>query len=145
MGQADDAATKIDASSIVATLKNETVDEEIRIAILEQIMPTSFTNGATLATILEILKLKSVYFSMKNYVWITFPLMYYQGQAEEEALLDSGATENFIDHSTVKRLRLGTKLLNFQRPVYNMDGTLNKHGTITHACDLIVKQGHKTV
>ena len=145
MGQASDAATKIDASSIVTTLKDETVDEEIRIAILERVMPTSFTDGATLATILKILKLKSVYFSMKNYVRVKFPLMHYRGQAEEEALLDSGATENFIDHSTVKRLKLGTKALNFQRPVYNVDGTPNKHGTITHACDLMIKQGHKAI
>jgi len=64
---------------------------------------------------------------------------------EETALLDSGATENFINHATVTRLRLGTKKLNFQRPVYNIDGTMNKHGTITHACDLMVKQGNKKV
>ena len=53
--------------------------------------------------------------------------------------------ENFIDHTTVTRLQLGTKKLNFQRPVYNVDGTMNKHGTITHACDLMVKQGNKKV
>ena len=31
--------------------------------------------------------------------------------AEETALLDSGATENFIDHATIVPLRLGTKKL----------------------------------
>jgi len=60
-------------------------------------------------------------------------------------LLDSGATENFIDHVMVARLRLGTKKLNLQRPVYNVDGTMNRHGTITHACDLMVKQGNRKV
>jgi len=40
---------------------------------------------------------------------------------------------------------LGTRKLNFQRPVYNVDGTMNKHRTITHACDLMVKQGNKKV
>ena len=136
-GQANDII-KIDASNIVTTLKDETVDEGTRIAILEQVMPTSFTDGATLATILDTLKLKSIYFSMKNFVQVKFPLMHYRGQAEEEALLNSGATENFIDANTVKRLRLGTKQLKFQRPVYNVDGTPNKHGTITYACDLLV-------
>jgi len=136
-GQAD-VIIKINASNIVATLKDETVDEGTRIAILEQVMPTSFTDGATLATILDMLKLKSIYFSMKNFVRVKFPLMHYRGQAEEEALLDSGATENFIDINTVKRLRLGTKQLEFQRPVYNVDGTPNKHGTITHTCNLLV-------
>jgi len=64
---------------------------------------------------------------------------------EESALLNLGATENFIDHATVARLRLGTKKLNLQRPVYNVNGTMNRHGTITHACDLMVKQGNKKV
>ena len=64
---------------------------------------------------------------------------------EETALLDSGAMENFIDHTMVTRLRLGTKKLSFQRLVYNVDGTANKHGTITHACNLMVKQGNKKV
>ena len=82
---------------------------------------------------------------MKNFVRINFVLSHYRGQAEETALLNSGATENFIDHATITRLRLGTKKLNFQRPVYNVDGTMNKHGTITHACDLMVKQGSKKV
>ena len=60
-------------------------------------------------------------------------------------MLNLGATENFIDHATVTRLRLGTKKLDLSRPVYNVDGTMNRHGTITHACDLMVKQGNKKV
>ena len=47
------------------------------------------------------------------------------------ALVDSGATGNFIDYSTVKRLGLGTKKLNQVRTVANIDGTLNRAGTIT--------------
>jgi len=86
-----------------------------------------------------------VYFSLKNYVQINFTLSHYRGQVEESALLNSGATENFIDHTTVAKLQLGTKKLNFQRPVYNVDGTMNRHGTITHACNLMVKQGNKKV
>ena len=140
--QADDIV-KINASNIVAMLKDKTMDEGTRIAILEQVMPTSFTAGATLTTILNTLKLKSIYFSMKNFVRVKFPLMHYCGQVEEEALHNSGATENFIDSNTVKRLKLGIKKLGLQRLVYNVDGTPNKHGTITHACDLLVKQGNK--
>ncbi len=58
-------------------------------------------------------------------------------------LLDSGATQNFIDHATVARLRLGTKKLDIPQPVFNVDGTLNRHGTITHACDLMIIRGSK--
>src|SRR5712691_4239691 len=68
---------------------------------------------------------------------------HYRGQAEENALLDSGATENFVDFATVCRHRLGTKKLIVPRPVYNVDGTPNIHGTITQTCELRVKQGNK--
>jgi len=113
IGQADNTA-KPDKSTIISTLKDETVDEEIRIAILERVMPNGFKDRAKLAAMLKTLKLTSVYFSLKNYVQIKFPLAHYQGETKEEALLDSGATENFIDANTVKRLKLGTKLLKYQ-------------------------------
>jgi len=51
--------------------------------------------------------------------------------------------ENFIDYKTVARLRLGTQKLTIPRPVFNVDGTNNHHGTITHACNLMVKQGNQ--
>ena len=70
-------------------------------------------------------------------------LSHYQGQAEQTALLDSGATENFINHQAVTRLRLGTKKLPFPKPVYTVDSSMNKNGEITHYCDLLVKQGQK--
>ena len=59
------------------------------------------------------------------------------------ALLNTGTTENFIDYKTVARLRLGTQKLTVPKPVFNVDGTNNHHGTITHACDLMVKQGNQ--
>ena len=63
--------------------------------------------------------------------------------AEEWALLDSGATENFIDSKTVVKLRLGTQKLTIRRLVYNVDGSPNLNGAITHAVDLLVKQGNR--
>jgi predicted aspartyl protease len=45
--------------------------------------------------------------------------------AEETGLLDTGATESFIDHKTVVRLCLGTQKLMVPRPVYNVDGSAN--------------------
>jgi hypothetical protein len=58
--------------------------------------------------------------------------------AEESGLLDTGATESFIDHKTVVRLQLGTQKLPIPQPIYNIDGTNNKGGTITHVCHLLV-------
>jgi len=63
--------------------------------------------------------------------------------AEETILLDTGATENIIDQTTIDKLRLGTKRLPYSRAVYNIDGTMNRAGTITRACDLLVTQGNK--
>ena len=53
------------------------------------------------------------------------PITHYQGTAEETILLDTGATQNFIDQTTVEKLRLGTKRLPITRMVYNINGTLN--------------------
>ena len=63
--------------------------------------------------------------------------------AGETGLLDTGATESFIDHKTVARLHLGTQKLVIPRPVFNVDGSANKHGTITHVTHLLVSQGNK--
>ena len=70
-----------------------------------------------------------------------FKLHHFRGMAEENGLLDTGATESFIDHKTVVRLHLGTQKLPTPRPIYNVDGTANKHGTITHVCHLLVSKG----
>jgi len=72
-------------------------------------------------------------------------LHHYRETAEEIALLDTGATENFIDPQTVACLCLGTKKLPHKRTVYNVDGTLNHNGAVTHACDLIVSRGNKKI
>ena len=62
--------------------------------------------------------------------------------AEKEALLDRGASENFIDMKTWERLGIGRFRLPRPVPVHNMDGshgTMNKQGKIEHYCWLRVK------
>ena len=56
-------------------------------------------------------KINSVYLSKVNLIWIKFPLQHYKGTAEEWALLDTGATENFINEGTVRKLHLGQQKL----------------------------------
>ena len=58
--------------------------------------------------------------------------------AKVSTLLDSGATENFIDKQTIKTLGLGTQPLLAPLNIYNMDSTLNQEGQITQYCDLWV-------
>jgi len=65
--------------------------------------------------------------------------------AEEKALVDSGAMENFINHQTVRRLKLETKKLKNSIPVRNIDGTQNRAGHITDFLELIITRGGKKV
>jgi len=64
-------------------------------------------------------------------------------RTDSTALLDSGATENFINSRYAEWLRLPVKQLPKPREVYNVDGTLNKQGSITHCTDLEVQTGGK--
>ncbi len=63
--------------------------------------------------------------------------------AEEIALVDSGATENFIDWETIKKLKLGTKKLETLVGLQNIKGTFNKSRQITHYLNLLVSCGTK--
>jgi hypothetical protein len=66
-----------------------------------------------------------------------------QSKADESALIDSGATNNFIDEETWKRLGIGKKELARPVTVHIVDGTENKQGKITHYCWLRIVKGEK--
>ena len=59
------------------------------------------------------------------------------------ALLDSGATENFIQESYTQQLKLPVKCLSYTRPVYNINGTLNKNGHIHSYTNLEMQMGQQ--
>jgi len=88
-------------------------------------------------------ELNSAFINKSNLVQTSFPLVHYRGVDTELALLDSSATENFIDHTTATRLHLGMKALLHKQAVYNVDGTPNRRGTISHAVNLLVAKGNK--
>ena len=79
----------------------------------------------------------------RNSIQVPFELRHFKGTSQETALLDTGATESFIDIKIVKRLNLGSQELDNPRPVFNVDGSANKHGTITCATHLLITQGNK--
>jgi len=59
------------------------------------------------------------------------------------SFVDSRATGEFIDCHYAKSNRLRTWKLSEPIPVYNVDGTLNKAGSITEVVDLILRyQNH---
>jgi hypothetical protein len=78
---------------------------------------------------------------------MTIPLSVYMWHKKTEttALLDSGATHNFINKRAVSSLGLGTRSLPHPLQVNNIDGTINSEGSITQYCNLWIRQGTKTV
>src|SRR5580704_3467871 len=64
-------------------------------------------------------------------------------RAETIALLDSGATKNFLNMQYAKEMCFPIKRLERPRPVYNIDGTRNKNGDIEHYMDLEMQTGNQ--
>jgi hypothetical protein len=60
------------------------------------------------------------------------------------ALVDSEATENFMNLSYTKWLKLPIKQLPQPRKLYNIDGTENKSGELQFYTDLQVQNGGQT-
>jgi hypothetical protein len=58
--------------------------------------------------------------------------------ADKRALVDSGATDNFMNAAFAARMGLGLKELPTPKKIYNIDNTTNKSGKITHYLDLDV-------
>jgi hypothetical protein len=64
--------------------------------------------------------------------------------ADIKALVDLGATDNFIHPNFVKRMGLGQRELDKPKNIYNIDDTTNKSGQITHYLSLAVTMAGKT-
>ena len=57
----------------------------------------------------------------------------------EEGFLDSGAGGKFIDQNYAKEKGFDKEPFSEPIPVYNVDGTPNKRGTIRHYVDLNIE------
>jgi hypothetical protein len=60
---------------------------------------------------------------------------------DKNILVDSGATDNFIHPKLLKRLGLGSQPFDCPRKIWNIDGTNNRGGHITHFTELEVRTG----
>jgi len=64
-------------------------------------------------------------------------------EASTEAMVDTGATGDFIDQDFVERAKLPTRKLSEPVPVYNVDGTPNEAGSIDRVVDVVMTyNGH---
>lgn len=59
--------------------------------------------------------------------------------SEADGMVDSGATDEFIDEDFVEEQQFPRIKLDRAIPVYNVDGTLNVRGSITEKCDLMMR------
>jgi hypothetical protein len=64
--------------------------------------------------------------------------------ADIKALVDSGATDNFIHPNFVKWMGLGQRELDKPKNIYNIDDTTNKLGQVTHYLSLAITTAGKT-
>ena len=58
--------------------------------------------------------------------------------ADKRALIDSGATDNFIHPNFTKIMGVNLQELEKPKCIYNIDNTANKAGSITHSLELKV-------
>ena len=64
-------------------------------------------------------------------------------RAETVALLDSGATENFMNISYAQKMELPVRQLTKERKLFNIDGMLNKAGSLKYYTDVTTRMGEK--
>jgi hypothetical protein len=64
-------------------------------------------------------------------------------RAETIALLDSGATENFINVNYAHKMKLPIRRLTQERKLFNVDGTPNKAGTLKYYTNVVTRTGTK--
>jgi hypothetical protein len=84
-------------------------------------------------------------FRSDNRLEVPIKLHSFKGMAEEVTLIDSGATENFINQETIKKLKLGTRKLEEPVQLRNIDGTYNQSGSVKSFLDLLISHGKRKV
>jgi Retroviral aspartyl protease len=89
--------------------------------------------------------LDQMYTSTVNTLKISITFRHQRTTVAGRALIDSGATENFINYRTAIRWRLNTKDLWHPHKVYNMDRTENQGGIISKSCVLRVRRGERQI
>ena len=80
-----------------------------------------------------------MYFARNHAIKLPFALRTRYKRVDKHALLDSGATENFIHPRALRQLRLPTQNLERPRDVRNVDGTTNKGGQISQTTTLKIR------
>jgi hypothetical protein len=125
------STTKKPVRSPLQKLKEVTVWNQMkklsksnRKKIIEE-LAIKFLEGEQLVAIIRKLDVDMMYISKKKSLQLPLNIVTYQGKQEDIALIDSGATNNFIDFRTVNKLGLGMRKIPRPIELYNVDGTHN--------------------
>jgi hypothetical protein len=132
-----------DPTAVINKVNLMAMEHDARLDILDQLVPNSMWGTPKHMALLMEMGIDSVLISKRNSIHVPFKLHHFRGTSEETALLNTGATESFINISTVKRLKLEAQELEMSQLVYNIDSTPNHQGTITQVCYLLISQENK--
>jgi len=92
----------------------QTMDEDTKIRMINELIPKNGCDIQKIETLAKTFGLDSVFVNKSNSVQVQFVVISYKRKTKEIGLLDTGATENFINTETARKLRLGTKELPYQ-------------------------------
>jgi hypothetical protein len=112
--------------------------------IIEE-LAIKFLEGEQLVAVIRKLDVEMMYISKKKSLQLPLSIVTYQEKLEDIALIDSGATNNFIDFRTVNKLGLGTRKIPRPIELYNVDGTHNQAGKIERNVHLYIDNGQQRV
>jgi hypothetical protein len=104
-----------------------------------------FLDGPKLTALARVLKIDMMYITKCKALEIPIEFTTYHTKAEIITLVNSGATDNFIDFRMVKKLQLRTKKLPRTRQLFNIDGTHNQVGLIEESIHLYVERGGECI
>jgi hypothetical protein len=79
-----------------------------------------------------------------NAILVPFSIHLKDKMTKEQALINSGATENFLDYWTIKHIGIGTQKLEQPQPIINADGTPNGWGALTRCVELLITYNSRT-
>ena len=97
-----------------------------------------FLEGSTPTAWVRAFKCNSVFVTRYRSLRVPVSIRTSCFKADKQALVDSGATNNFMSPNFARKMGLGMKKLDNPRKIFNIDDTENKSGSITHYLDLDV-------
>ena len=100
-----------DPTSYINKANLMAITHDTRLEILDQLVPQDMWGTPKHTALLTEMGIDAAAISRRNSIQVPFQLHHGKGIANETALLDTGATESFINVNTVNCLHLGKQAL----------------------------------